>query len=128
MTIYSLDTNAVLRYLLNDIPKQAQEVDKFFSFAKDLKCRVVIKNVIFVETVFVLTKSYGLNRSQVANQLSEFISIPYIEFEDRELLNETLVKFSTVTVSFVDLMLAIDAKQTGKTLVTFDKKLEKLTL
>lgn len=126
MTVYSLDTNAVLRYLLNDITKQTQEVGKLFLLAKDSKCRVVVKTVVFVETVFVLTKSYGLSRSQVVKQLSEFINIPYIEFEERDLLHATLLKFPSATVSFVDLMIAIDAQKTSKTLVTFDKKLQKL--
>lgn len=128
MTIYSLDTNAVLRYLLNDVTVQAQQVDKLFTLAKDLKCRVIVKSVVFVETVFVLTKSYGLNRAEVASQLSGFLSIPYIEFDDRDLLSETLSKFSAVTVSFVDLMLAVDAQKTGKTLITFDKRLQKLNV
>lgn len=128
MIIYLLDTNAVLRYLLNDIAPQAREVDKLFTLAKDSKCRVIVKSVVFVETVFVLTKSYGLNRAEVARQLSEFINIPYLEFEDRDLLSETLSKFSAVTVSFVDLMLAVEAQKTGKTLITFDKKLQKLNV
>lgn len=55
MKRYLLDTNALLRYLLNDNPGQADEIANILTLVKNGEAEATIPLVIFLETAYVLT-------------------------------------------------------------------------
>jgi len=118
--VNSLDTNVVLRYLLNDIPEQS------------LKSKAIITNsasyvtdVVVTETIFVLERVIGMNRSDIVRLVKTFLSLPNLIYNDYFLDQSIDLYGAKKTLSFVDCYAAIEAKVYGNSLVTFDKELIK---
>ncbi len=62
----SFDTNAVLRLLLGDIPKQRAAVKKLLEQAAG---QFAIADTAIIELVFVLDRYYGFTRLQISEAL-----------------------------------------------------------
>ena len=123
---YLLDTNALLRYLRNDIPKQSAQVTEIVAKAKQRQAIVTIPVVVFMELVFALWKFYGETKEAIGNQLFTLASNPVLDVEKREIVRQAFLLWKEKNVSFVDCFLAIEASIEGKTLFTFDEKLKRL--
>lgn len=124
MKSYLLDTNALLRYILNDNREQASLIERLFKQVEERSCSIRLSLGLFIEAVFILTKIYGFTKEQVSETLLAYVKNPLLDIEDRAILRIALGFFPTKAVSFIDLLLAVEASQTGKKLVTFDKKLK----
>lgn len=116
----SLDTNVVLRYLLNDTPEQS------------LKSRAVITgsasyltDVVTVEIIFVLERVIGMERSDIVKLVKTFLSLPNLIYNDYFLDQAIDLYGAKKTLSIVDSYAATEAKLYNNTLVTFDKELIK---
>lgn len=123
MKHYLADTNILLRYLLDDIPTQADIVEDFFRQAKIGKITITIPFLVFVELDFVLTKVYKFLKLQVIEKMKYIAEIGYLDIEKRNLILEVLYLYESSNLSFVDLLFYLEAKNTGKELLTFDRKL-----
>lgn len=126
MTHYLLDANALLRFLRNDIPKQAQQVAALFSQAKQSAVVVTIPLAVILETVFVLSKVYDERKEEVGSKLFATVSNPVLDIESREIVQQALLMWKNESVSFVDCLVLAKARDEEKVLFTFDKKLQRL--
>jgi predicted nucleic-acid-binding protein len=116
----SLDTNVVLRYLLNDIPEQSIK-----SRAVIISSASYITDVVAVEIVFVLEKVIGMNRSDVVKLVKSFLTLPNLIYNDYFLDQSLDLYGANTTLSIVDCYAATEAKVYSNSLVTFDKELVK---
>ena len=116
----SLDTNVVLRYLLNDIPEQAD-------LAKENIAHSVcyVTDVVTTEVIFVLERVINLDRDDIAKLTKAFLGLPNIVYNDY-LLDQTMDLYrKNKSLSFVDCYAATEAKVYNNHLLTFDKELQK---
>lgn len=127
MTHYILDTNALLRYLLNDILHQAQDVAQLFEKVKQQEITVSIPTAVFLESVFTLSRFYGEQKDEIGEQLFNVASNPILSIEKREIVKKALLVWKTEGVSFVDCLVLAEAWFEEKTLFTFDKALVRLS-
>lgn len=121
MTLESLDTNILLRLVLNDVPEQTKKVQTLF--AEKAK-RFRIDDLALTELVFVLEKFYRLDRGEIAEALDIILSIP--QFALNRPLFETTVQLylANPALSIMDCYLTSSAAAHGAVpLWTFDKKL-----
>ena len=117
----SLDTNVLLRALLNDIPEQ-------HLLAKTLiekpGARYCVADTALIELVFVLERHYRFNREQIADALEGLVMHPKLSCNKSVLLQSAKSFIVHRSLSFEDCYLAQCAKETGSTpLWTFDKRL-----
>lgn len=74
----AVDTNIVLRRLLQDDKTQATKANALFDGEQD----ILITDVVLAETAWVLAgKNYGLSRDQVASALTALFQEPVARFE-----------------------------------------------
>lgn len=71
-----VDANALLRYLLNDIPEQADQVEALFDEAERGDVRLITHAHIVAEIVWVLSSFYTLLRQQVRQQVEAIVHTP----------------------------------------------------
>lgn len=64
-----LDTNIILRYLLNDDERMASEAERII---KNMSVQVTIE--IFAEVIYVLRGVYHIGRDEIGQCLFEFLS------------------------------------------------------
>jgi predicted nucleic-acid-binding protein len=67
-----LDTNVLMRYIMKDDPKQSAKAGKLIDALNGTN-RGFISLVSVVETVWVLSSCYDLNREQVAQALDAML-------------------------------------------------------
>jgi uncharacterized protein len=126
MDLLILDTNAFLRFLLNDIPDQAEEVSKILVKAKAKKIEIFIPQIVIFEIEFALDKYYKFPKREVVDKLEVLLSTPYLKIQDVDIFKESTVLFKDKNIDFIDCFLACSAKQRNCALFTFDKDLKKL--
>lgn len=116
----SLDTNVVLRYLLNDVPMQSIKSKNVI-----IGSTSYITDVVAAEIVYVLERVIGMERSDIIKLVKSFLSLPNLIYNDY-FLDQSLDLYGTnKTLSIVDCYAATEAKVYENTLVTFDKELVK---
>lgn len=114
----SLDTNIILRFLLNDVPAQTARAKVILS-----KPAIYVSDVVISEVVFVLEKAMGFDRAYVGLLLRTLTALPHL-IHNSHVLPETITLFETrKSLSFVDCYAATEAKVFGSKLYTFDRKL-----
>lgn len=128
MKQYLIDSNYILRYLLNDIPSQADTVERYFRQAKSGSIVVSVSILAFVECAYILLNLYKLSKLEVVEMLMKFVNIPYLEIEQRNLIMKAFLLYKDISVSFVDALFFIEAHESGRELLTFDKKLKNLII
>ncbi|HUD07284.1 MAG TPA: PIN domain-containing protein [Candidatus Saccharimonadales bacterium] len=116
----SLDTNVVLRYLLNDIPEQGFKSKEVITNSASY-----VTDVVAVEIIFVLEKVIGMERSDIVKLVKTFLSLPNVIYNDYFLDQAIDLYGAKKSLSIVDCYAATESKLYNNTLVTFDKELVK---
>jgi len=121
----SLDTNIVLRLVLDDIPDQSAKIISLIDKSKPNS--LMVADAVFFECAWILSGNiYNFDRSLIGKLLMQVISIPQINC-NRDILAKTIYIYKKhPTISFIDAFLSINAEvNNANPLLTFDKKLAK---
>jgi predicted nucleic-acid-binding protein len=87
----AVDTNVLLRYLLQDDEEQSRKAALLMTGIR----RILVTDVVLVETVWVLTgKRYRLDEQQVAGVINALFEEPNIVFENSQAVWCALKDFS----------------------------------
>ena len=116
----SLDANVILRFIIGDIPDQAQRARALITGS-----RCYVTDIVLAEVSFVLEKVIGMDRLSAALVMKKFLGLPTVTYNDY-LLNDVIDLYEQkLKLSFPDCYSAIEARLYGHKLVTFDKDLLK---
>ena len=86
----AIDTNVLLRYLLNDDPKQSKKASTIIQGSQ----KVLITDVVLVETIWTLKgKKYNQDKDSLVKVISALFEEPTICFEDGQSVWRALVDF-----------------------------------
>lgn len=119
-----VDTNAFLRFLLNDIPGQADKVAWLFNQAKLRRLNIWVPQIVIFEVMFALEKYYKFPKGQVIDKMKTILSSSYLKIQDAPVFREALILFEVKNVDFVDCFLLCSAQEKEAEFFTFDKKLQ----
>ena len=114
-TVIICDTNSVLRFLLNDIPEQAQATEEAIREGAEITVEIV------AECVCVLSKVYQLPRNVVAKSLADVMR--NFICKRAKVVEYALSVFADTRLDFVDCILVAEAFVNDRQVLTFDKKL-----
>ena len=121
-----LDTNIVLRHILQDYPEQATACSQLFAEVEAGRYVVQTLDTVIFECVFTLsTGRYGMPRDVVARALGLLISLPGIFLPGKEIYPEVFdLWVAARRLSFADAYHLVAAKNLGlHTIISFDKGL-----
>ena len=121
MIKYIVDSNFILRYLLNDNFEQYKQTKLIFDDVKNGKIYIKLEQVVFVEVIFVLTSFYKVPKEKIIETMHSLLLYKGINAE-KELLILALDLFKTHK-HIVDSIIAARAKLSNIEALTFDKKL-----
>lgn len=126
MKSFVIDTNAFLRLLLDDIPKQADVVKKLIKQAKKEQVRIIVPQIVVFEIDFILRKYYGFEKQEVIDKLKPLLSASYFVIESMGIFQNALILYKENNVSLADCFLIAKAQVEEADLFTFDQKLKRL--
>ena len=117
----SVDTNILLRLLLNDVPEQHIAAKELIQKPSG---QVSVADTAVIEFVFVLERYYGFSRQQIAEAIDGLMKLKEINC-NRVLFEDAMPLFIKHSgLSFEDCCLSTYAKlNAAEPLWTFDKKL-----
>ena len=116
-----VDTNLIVRYLVQDQEKQAKTAGKLFEACDRSEVVVVLLPAGLAECVFVLESFYEHPRGDIVAALSTLISSPGVEIHAPEIHLDALDRYRKTGVHFVDCLIAANAVAEGTPVATFDK-------
>ena len=119
----ALDTNVLVRYLVRDVPEQAEAVRDLLE-GLTIEEPGFISREVTIETAWVLERSYRFSREQIADILEELTAVETLLFEAGDDVVRAALRFRQGGPDFADLMILAAAERTGANpLYTFDRTL-----
>ena len=120
-----VDTNLIVRYLVQDHEKQAGAAARLFEACDRGDLVMVLLPTVVAECVFVLESFYGHRRQDIASTLSTLISSPGVEISEAAIHLDALHRYRDTTVHFVDCLIAATASAQNTPVATFDRGFRK---
>lgn len=118
----ALDTNVLVRLLVDDDPIQAKAARALLESLSVDNPAFVCREVI-VELVWVLGRSYGFQREDIASALFGLLSIESVVVESGDEVGRAAGRYARGVSDFADLMILAAARRQGATpLYTFDRR------
>ena len=90
MNRYFVDTNLFLRYLTNDVPKQARLLEKLIEKSRQGKIRLITNSMVIAEIVWTLQSYYKYPKKKIDEIVSSIVGSLAFEIEEREMRERIL--------------------------------------
>ena len=121
----ALDTNALVRVLIEDDKNQAFAVQNIINFADKNSIQILLLSEVLIETVWVLESNYRCTKEEISQFLEALIYTPTFTFSDYQSVRRCVYQYKK-DGDFADLLIVNQAiEQHAKKLFSFDKKLQK---
>ena len=120
-----VDTNLVVRYLVQDHEKHAKAAGRLFDACDRGEVVIVVLPVVLAECVFVLESFYKHPRVDIASALGRLISSPGVEIDGAAIQLDALDRYSKTKIHFVDCMVASTAAAQNVPVASFDQDFRK---
>ena len=119
----AVDTNVLVRFLVNDDPGQASAVRELFVAAERERGTFWVPVLVVLEAIWVLESAYGVSRDELIHTLNDLLLLPVLEFEHRAAVQQTLAGAARHAIELPDLLIAETARLSGcDVTLTFDRK------
>lgn len=123
-----IDTNVLLRLLLDDEPVQAARIETWLASMPQTTGQVHIADVVLAEASWVLASVYRQPKAMLQNALQALLDEPMFNFEDRPALAAAVLAFKTASCGFSDCLIVAKNLALGcASTVTFDERMQLLT-
>ena len=117
------DTNFLLRFYLNDVPKQAAKAKRMVEAAKEGSLLLVTDLIVICEMVWVLDSYYELHKKKISEKMTHLYQTPGVRIINGEILPEALAVYVEKNIDFTDAVIGVIATRNHfEYLASFDKK------
>ncbi len=121
-----LDTNVLVRYLVQDDPKQAALASRFIETTCTDEHPCYIGQIVLCELAWVLETNYQQSRTEIAAIVEKLLQVGQLEVSTPDVVWRALDDYKKSNVDFPDHLLARLNESAGcDSTVTFDKKASK---
>ena len=115
-----LDTNVLVRYIMQDDPRQSPKATRLIE-AMTSESPGFVSLVSIVELVWVLSASYGLARGQIASALELLLRSKELILDRADEVAKALRAFKSGSADFADCLIERTAHSAGcSATMTFD--------
>lgn len=122
----ALDTNVLVRFLVQDDQKQASIANQLLIDAEATKQPLFVSQLVVLELLWVLKSVYEVSRSDILIALNELLSMSALEFQDQRVVRDFIIDAQHNSYDLPDALIAQVAYGRGcDTTLTFDKKAAK---
>jgi predicted nucleic-acid-binding protein len=122
----ALDTNVLVRFLVEDDKAQSAKVVGLVARAIAADEALFLSDVVICETVWVLVAAYRVPRAEIGATLGRLLMAAHLRFEDPDRLSRALEAFLAGKGDFADYVIREEARAAGcDRVATFDRVLLK---
>jgi predicted nucleic-acid-binding protein len=121
--VKAIDTNVLVRFLVNDDRAQAEQVRQLFATAEQHREAFYVPLLVLLETIWVLESAYQIQRADLIETLGELLLMPVLQFEQREAVQAMLAVAGDTNLDLPDVLIEQSALHIGcDSVLTFDQK------
>lgn len=117
-----IDTNLIIRFLVNDDLQKAARVKEILS---NNRATNVLPDLVIAEIIWVLSSYYELEKASIIEKIRALIHVSTIDC-NKTLLDQSLTNWENYNISFVDSYLAAMAELKGLNIFSYDVKFDKV--
>ena len=123
-----VDTNIFLRFLVNDIPQQADACEAIFRKAVAGEEALYTTDMVIAEIVWVLESYYDLSRSEIRTKVEKILNTQNLTCDSKETIICALVLYDEKRIDYIDAYNAciIKIKGIGE-IYSYDKHYDRLS-
>jgi predicted nucleic-acid-binding protein len=119
-----VDTNVLVRFITRDDPAQERAAARFIAAAKARSEPLLVNGIVLCELVWVLVRSYGHSRAEVAEVIERLLTTEQILVEDADVAWLALGDFKAGKADFADCLIGRKNLELGcEVTATFDARL-----
>jgi predicted nucleic-acid-binding protein len=122
-----LDTNVLVRYLVDDDPGQGAKAAAVIERAAARHSSLLINTVVLSELIWVLESAYVFGRAEIATVIEQLLTTAELEVEQKDTAWLALADYRGSKDDFADCVIGRQNRRLGcDTTVTFDRDLKQL--
>jgi predicted nucleic-acid-binding protein len=122
----ALDTNVLIRFLVEDDEAQSRRATKLIEGAVARDEQLFVSDIVMCETVWVLSSAYGFSRAEIVDALSQLLRARSVVFNSADSIARALDAYRKERGDFADYLIREHARSAGaETVATFDGALLK---
>jgi predicted nucleic-acid-binding protein len=103
--VIALDTNVLVRFLVEDDEAQTERVRAFLARTIEAGDRCFISDVVVCEIVWVLESRYKFDRLEISRALERLLHARHLAFASIDLLFRALVAYASRRGDFADYLI-----------------------
>ncbi|MBF0198871.1 MAG: type II toxin-antitoxin system VapC family toxin [Planctomycetes bacterium] len=120
-----IDTNVLVRYIVQDDPSQAEAASAFVEELSE-HSTAIIDLTVLIELVWVLSKAYGYSKKNIEQVIEQVLITDCFIVEFSEIAWSALKEYKDGNADFSDYCIGISNLKNGAShTVTFDQKAAK---
>jgi predicted nucleic-acid-binding protein len=121
-----LDTNLLIRYIIQDDPKQSKIAERIIESNCTNENPGWISTIVLCEFVWVIQGAYNYSKELIVSILYKLLSTSEIQVESASLVREALKIYEKESLDFSDILIGcLNHSFECSTTYTFDKKAPK---
>ena len=125
----AIDTNVLVRFLVNDDEHQGELVYERFRDAEVNSEVLFIPLLVILETIWVLESAYEATRKEIVGSFSDLMQMPIFEFEALAAVQGMVISAKMSSTDLTDILIGQSARVSGcASVLTFDKKASRIDL
>ena len=123
----TIDADVILRYLTNDVPEQAKQVEELFNRVEVGNEDVFLPDIILADIIWILEKYYKQTREDIREWITAILSLQGLTFSDKEMALNALDIYVAKKIDWSDASAAIQMLQRDITeIYLFDKHFDRI--
>lgn len=127
MALPFLDTNVLLRHLLQDDEQQSSRSTALLARIEAGEERVRIADTVVFETVFALQRQYRVPKGEIRDKVLALLELPGIVLPGKRRLREVFDLYADLNASFVDAYHVVLMKRLGlNQIISFDRGIDRI--
>ena len=128
MTLPFLDTNVLLRHLLQDHPQQSLRSTAYLARVEHSEIKVRTADTVVFETVFTLQRQYGVPKEEIRDNLLPLLELPGIVLPGKRRLRKVFDLYVDLNLPFADAYHVVLMQRLGlRHIVSFDKEVNRVS-
>ena len=122
-----LDTNVLVRWLMDDDARQAARVQKLFDEVLEQRSTLFVPSTVILELEWVLRSCYDFDKSTVLGAFNALLETQELEFQDEPAFERALGLYREGSADFADCLHAGQCGSAGRVpMITFDETAARL--
>jgi predicted nucleic acid-binding protein len=126
MALPFLDSNVLLRHLLQDHPQQSPRATAYLARIEHGEIKVRTADTVVFETVFTLQRQYGVPKEEIRDNLLPLLELPGIVLPGKRRLRKVFDLYVDLNLPFADAYHVALMQRLGlRHVISFDKEFDR---